>query len=227
MESDGNSKYIDTIEMLAATVAHEVKNPLSLIRANIDYIELCDKEKKFAHNYNVMKNELQKAQDMLVRFIELIRVIYKFDEEVAVYDVIMTVIENYRGKLTGQNDIAFNVACPDKNLNFEGNFQLFSMAMSNVLKNAVEALDSGGLVDISVFCDAENIKITIKDSGPGLSEEALEGINSGTGYTSKRFGSGIGINICRNIIHEHYGTFEIGNAPDGGCLVTITVPGAQ
>ncbi|MDR1066245.1 MAG: HAMP domain-containing histidine kinase [Clostridiales bacterium] len=223
-----SGEYIDTIEMLAATMAHEVKNPLSLIRANIDYIELWDKEKRLANNCRVIKGELQKAQDMLVRFIDLIRIIYKFDEEVTVYDVIMNVVENYRDKLNGV--VSFNVDCSDKNLHFEGNFQLFSIALSNILKNSVEAASSGanvGEIDIAAFRDDENIKITIKDNGPGLSAEALEGIKSRSGYTSKQFGSGVGISICQNIIHEHYGDFSIENASENGCVVTITVPEAQ
>ena len=215
--------YSETLEMLAATMAHEVKNPLALIQANIDYLELCDDERKHTKNYSVMREELNKANGMLSGFIALIHDVYKFDENIAIYDVVMHVAESYGRSL--HKNISIQVSCQDQNLYFKGNFQLFTICVSNVIKNAAEAIaDAGGRIRITVTDDDGVINIETADNGAGLSEAVLDSIRKGRPYTSKPNGSGSGINICRSIIRQHGGSYDIKNGQHGGCVVTIRIP---
>jgi len=220
-------EHAETVGMLAATIAHEVKNPLALILANIDFLELCDEEKKFSKNYAVMREELKKTNVMLAGFMELLHDACKFDEDIAMYDIVMNVAENYKRSLSKR--LSIHVACEDKNLHFKGNFQLFTICLSNVIKNAAEAIeaskkDGKGVIDIVVMDENDAIRVEVKDSGTGISEEAMTHINAGKPYTTKTSGGGIGINICRNIIRQHGGSYEIKNGIGGGCVVTLRAP---
>ncbi len=216
--------YSETIEMLAATIAHEVKNPLALIMANVDYIQLCDKDKKFEKNTQIMKSELKKTNEMLLGFIELIKAAYRFDEDIAMYDVVMHVVENYKKR--HDTGLSFQVDCagPDKNAYFKGNQQLFAMAVSNVVKNSIESMGGKGDIHMAITQEEGKVRLSVQDNGPGLSPEALAQIAKGEKFTSKADGSGIGVDISRKIIARHEGEYAIANASTGGCLVTITVP---
>ncbi len=217
-----DERHYETIEMIAATLAHEVKNPLSLIQANIDYIELCDVEHKYSNNYRIIKQELKRTNEMLGGFIELINLAYNYDEEMAIYDIVMQVAENYK-QITNKI-ILFTVSCRNKNLYIRGNAQLFTMALSNIIKNSIEAIEDSGEIKINIDTDGSVAIIKIEDTGRGLSPEVIEKIKNSQSYSTKTFGSGIGINICKQILTQHNGTYSIENCENGGCVVTIDVP---
>ncbi len=223
MEALKYFETLETIEMIAATLAHEVKNPLSLIQANIDFIQLDSKNEKYSKNFSVIKKEIKRANEMLLDFINLMKNLYRFDEDVEMYDIIMDIVENYKDSIS--KEIEFKVDCPDKNLYFVGNRHLFSLVLSNIIKNSIEAIANEGVIEISAICKNNRIILTVKDTGEGLSEDIIEKLNGNETVTSKEYGSGIGVNICKNIISEHKGTYEIFSFGEKkGCLVTITLP---
>jgi nitrogen fixation/metabolism regulation signal transduction histidine kinase len=214
-----------TIEMLAFTVAHEVKNPLSLIKANIDYMELCDKERIHTDCYRVMKNEIEKANDIIMKFIEYAKPVIFPKEKVDVSSIIDKIILNYES-LT-HNNIHF---CIKNSISpyVQGQFEKIKILFNNVLKNAVESVLENNIdkkiieIDYSIYKDF--ITINIVDNGVGLSKETLSNIEQKLCYTTKANGSGIGINICKRIVLDHGGTYSIKNICGGGVVVSITLP---
>ena len=97
----------------------------------------------------------------------------------------------------------------------------------NVLDNAAKHGGAGKRIDAAVRGDEGRIIITVRDYGPGIPEAELPFVKQKFYKgSSKARGSGIGLAVCDEIIHLHGGTFDIGNAEGGGCLVTITLPRA-
>ena len=95
----------------------------------------------------------------------------------------------------------------------------------NLLDNADKHGGSGGRIEVSVGREEDHVVIRIRDHGPGVPEDELPYIK----YkfykgSSKARGSGIGLAVCDEIINSHNGTLDIGNAPGGGCAVTIRLP---
>lgn len=221
MEKNVSVENIETIEMIAATIVHEVKNPLALIQAHIDLLQLQDKDKLYKKNYDIIQKEIRKANELLKDLMNIARFSYRFNEDVELYDVIKEQTDSFE---EAYGAIDFRLYCPDKNLYFEGNRQLFSWVVSNVLKNAVEAMEGKGIVEISVTQEAEKAVVLIKDSGAGFSMEAEDKLKEGGSFTTKANGSGAGLPLCRNIIAEHGGTFIIENGKNPGAVVTITLP---
>ena len=102
-----NTEDKKTIEMLAVTIAHEVKNPLSLIKANIDYIELCDINNVHADCYEVMKNEIVKANDIIMKFIEYMKPLNNVLVEIDLYSILNDICNTYSS--AHQNKIKFSL----------------------------------------------------------------------------------------------------------------------
>ena len=78
---------------------------------------------------------------------------------------------------------------------------------------------------VSMEQEGEYYAVRVRDYGPGIPEAELPYVKQKFYKgSSKARGSGIGLAVCDEIIHRHEGTFDIGNAQGGGCVVTIRLP---
>jgi two-component system, sporulation sensor kinase E len=94
----------------------------------------------------------------------------------------------------------------------------------NLARNAMEAMsETGGVLTLSLeICD-DHICITVKDSGPGIPEDAVSQIFQPF-YTTKQTGTGLGLYISKQIIEEHNGTIEVESATGVGTAFHIRLP---
>ena len=108
-----------------------------------------------------------------------------------------------------------------------GDPERLKQVFCNVLDNAAKHGGAGKRIDASISREGEFEVVRVRDYGPGIPEAELPFIKQKFYKgSSKARGSGIGLAVCDEIIHLHGGTFDIGNAEGGGCLVTITLPRA-
>ena len=108
-----------------------------------------------------------------------------------------------------------------------GDPERLKQVFCNVLDNAAKHGGSGKRIDTSISREGEFEVVRVRDYGPGIPEAELPFIKQKFYKgSSKARGSGIGLAVCDEIIHLHGGTFTIGNAEGGGCVVTITLPRA-
>lgn len=99
-------------------------------------------------------------------------------------------------------------------------------ALVNVLNNAADASPENGTVEVALRRGERNtLRITVRDHGPGLSEEAAERIFNPF-FTTKENGTGLGLAIAHRLIEAHDGRMSARNAPDGGAVFTIVLPRA-
>ncbi len=84
--------------------------------------------------------------------------------------------------------------------------------MSNILNNAVHALDGQGEIDVTVSTDSDFVIIQVRDSGPGIPKENLEKIFEPM-FTTKKTGTGLGLVICKSIVEQHGGSISVSNKP--------------
>jgi C4-dicarboxylate-specific signal transduction histidine kinase len=101
----------------------------------------------------------------------------------------------------------------------------FSQVVLNVVRNAIEAMGDATKreLDISLVRDAGRAVLRIRDTGPGLSPDAL--LQAGSPFfTTKASGLGLGLSISHTIMKQFNGTFSIKNAADGGALVELSWP---
>ena len=108
-----------------------------------------------------------------------------------------------------------------------GDPERLKQVFCNVLDNAAKHGGAGKRIDASISREGEFEVVRVRDYGPGIPEAELPFIKQKFYKgSSKARGSGIGLAVCDEIIRLHGGTFDIGNAEGGGCLVTITLPRA-
>ena len=223
-----NSENIENIEQIATIIVHELKSPLALISANIDYLKLCDEEKKFTKNYSVIKKEVEKANRILNDFISILSGSDTPAKNTCICDIISEVTANYIETYGDEISFTFDFKASKTLSGSTTDKMAYAIVFNNTIKNAVEAIKAAkktgsGKIDIISDFEGENIILKIIDNGIGLREAELDLIDKSEYFTTKELGSGVGINICKKIMCELGGSYKILDNLGSGCVVEIKV----
>jgi two-component system nitrogen regulation sensor histidine kinase NtrY len=105
-----------------------------------------------------------------------------------------------------------------------GHYDPLRRAFSNILRNAVEACDGKGGIEISVAPDNGGARVTVRDHGPGVSPQDAERIFEPY-FTGKAGGTGLGLALVRQTVQLHGGTIEVEPTPGGGATFVVRLRG--
>ncbi len=208
---------------IAASVAHEIKNPIAGIVGALqiikkDYPESNPKHEIIDEMLSQLARMNQSINDLLayakpkppeLSFVKLQDVLDR------TLSLLSHTIENQSITLETKFDIA------DTKILADG--KQLQQVLWNVLLNAIQAIDKNGTIWISAFQHNDRIEIHIKDSGSGISDEHLANIFKPF-YTTKHKGTGLGLSICKQIVEDHHGTIAIDTTVGAGTTVKITLP---
>lgn len=207
-------------ERFANEFMHEIKNPVSLIRANIEYMQTRDINGVYDKNYNVIKKELQKITNTVMDFIRTTAPVDNYEKEVIfIFDLISEVIEEFNTPQS-QKDVVFDLNCFDKDLKIFGEYSKICIVFFNVYKNAIEAIKDKGNISTSIINENDEVIIKVTDDGEGMNTYVESEVGKPF-FTTKSDGSGLGVSICKRIVEAHSGIFSIHNNKKKGCTVEI------
>jgi len=226
MEEDlKRSEYMASLGRLTAGVAHEIKNPLSIIHAAAEAIKL-ELEQKQSYIVELADDILEtsgRMNDLLVEFLKLSRGnIEPRNEQVDLVSIIDELLILLRKRI-GDKGIKVNKNYLLSNAIVFADRNKLSQLFLNIIINSAEALENGGELTISIVEVNSNINIEIKDSGKGIPEEKLELIFEPF-FTTKKSGTGLGLSIAYEIVAQHKGNIDITSSLTSGTTVTITFP---
>ena len=212
-----------------SSVSHELRTPLTAINGWGETLLEDDDPQQLQRGVSIILKESRRLTNMVEELLDFSKMqdgrftlnIEPVDVQAEFEDTIYTYMELFK-----QDRIE---------LHYEGSDELFPPVPSdperlkqvfcNVLDNAAKHGGAGRRIDAAVDRDEERIRITVRDYGPGIPAQELPFVKQKFYKgSSKARGSGIGLAVCDEIIRLHEGTFSIGNAEGGGCLVTITLP---
>lgn len=219
------AQHLSEIGALAATVAHELRNPLAAISAATYNLKrkisssdlsphLINIEKKVAESDQIINNLLNYSRIKNPHF-------SYFSICELVKDCVDSVKQRYRGwevDLIQECDCTIVISiCADA-------LQIREL-LNNILNNAYESLvDKRGKVIFKAKCDpVDGLFVTIEDNGIGMSEDELSKISKPF-FTTKSKGTGLGLNICTRIITMHNGQFDVKSTKGKGTVISIKLP---
>ena len=211
------SERLATIGTMASRVAHDLKNPLTVMHTYAEMLtpeilsKLASKDKeKWLRMQNSIFDMNRIIEDVL-DFARTTEIKKKSTSFLSVLRLAMNNVKSSYGIVINLPDNDFTIKCDARKI--EG-------VLSNIVNNAVQALDGQGEVDIILTSDSQSLTVQIKDSGPGISEENLNKIFEPM-FTTKTTGTGLGLVICKSIVEQHGGTISVSNHPT---TFTITLP---
>jgi len=237
--TDALYNRIEAIEMFAADVAHELKNPLTSMRSAVETLPLARNEHSRARLLAVIEHDVKR----LDRLISDISDASRLDAELQRQD--MTLVDTRRLLMTltsvanetrlGHDvavEVRFEGRSPTDTFSVPGHDSRLGQVISNLLSNAQSFSEAGNKVRISCRRVRSEIEIMIDDDGPGIREDALDRIFERfyTDRPHQGFGqnSGLGLSISKQIIEAHNGRIwaenRLGAAGEDG---QPTVTGAR
>jgi len=235
-------RRIDSIEAFAADVSHEFKNPITSLRSAIETMERTDNPDHKERLMQIIKEDLGRLDRLISDISNASRLdaeLLRADmEPIDVPRMMDAIVSIYRGHEQEEGpQLRLSVDGPA--LVVLGLESYLGQVFRNLIDNAVSFSPQGGVIDLKVHRDRDNVFIEVADQGPGIDEDKLSKIFDRF-YTerpkSEPFGthSGLGLNICRQIVAAHDGEIRAENiyGPEGldgrrrGARFVVSLPAA-
>ncbi len=218
-----NKERLATMGEVVARVAHEMRNPLFGITAAAQILAM---ELKLTPPQKELMNSLfTEARRMNHLVEELLDCSKEMRLKKAPFDLVKVLNESlsFNEVFIIEKRLDLQKSLPDGELTVFADQDRVRQVMVNILKNAVDASQTGGTVTVGLEERGGDVSIRVTDSGPGIPQEAMEKIFD-VFYTTKKNGTGLGLAISRKIADAHGGALTAGNNAGGGATFTFTLP---
>ena len=211
------SERLATIGTMASRIAHDLKQPLTIMQTYADMLtpeiisklDYKDKEKWFRIQNSIL--DMNRIIEDVLDFARTTEIKKKKSSFLSILRLAM-------------NNVKFSyvvtINLPENNVSINCDARKMDGVLSNLLNNAVHALDEQGEIDVTVSTDSKFVIIQVKDSGPGIPPENLDKIFEPM-FTTKKTGTGLGLLICKSIVEQHGGSISVSNKPT---TFTIKLP---
>jgi PAS domain S-box-containing protein len=220
-----DTKRLTDIGTLAATVAHELRNPLAAIQMASYNIRRKAQNPLLDKHLSTIDNKVDESEQIISNLLFYSRIRPPRYENVSVCKLINECAE-FAKKRFAKEGISLSVDCaPIKNLSIEADPLQIKEVFGNILNNAFESKPYGGQSVIEVKAEANNgqVKIMIKDNGDGIGQQDLERIFDPF-FTTKAKGTGLGLTVCKQIVEFHGGAIDIKSKKSSGTTVIVKLP---
>lgn len=220
-EQDRLSRLAATGE-LAATLAHEIKNPLNAISGAAVYLEKNFRGNLIQEFVRIIDNEAQRINKLTM---SLLNFAAPVKPALALSDINSLVRETrlLLEQESKERGIVIETAL-DKNVPLvDFDCDQIKQVLINLLVNAMDAAETNGLVAIKTRVSNGNLLLSVEDNGKGIKEEDLQNIFNPF-FTTKTRGVGLGLAVSKKIAKEHGGDIMAESIQGKGCRFTLSLP---
>ena len=226
-----NQKLVDQyteIVRLAGGLAHEIKNPLSTIRMNMELLaeDLRDsdspRDRRVMKKIELVQQECQRLQDLLDNFLSFAKAHHLRKQPCDLNAQVRRILDFYRPKAKEAkievvdylaNDLPTVLLDPEA----------FNGALLNLILNAEQAMPGGGQLVVRTYGTPEGVALDLIDTGCGMDQQTQSQVFDAF-YSTKRGGSGLGLPTARKIIMAHGGSISFQSEANRGTQFTIKLP---
>jgi len=204
-------------------IAHELKNPLGIIKGSVDIL---DKPATEAVTQETMKSyirdEVKRLNKLIEDFLAFARPMPPQKTFADVNDTVRKISGHFMIPEELNKDISLQIDLGDPPRIAIDENQIYQ-ALLNLINNAVQAIEQKGEIHIKTDCQDRRVRIQVSDSGPGLSAEVKNKIFEPF-FTTKAKGSGLGLTIVKKFVENHSGYIEVADFSEGGTTVSMFFP---
>lgn len=219
------SERFAAIGEAAAYISHEIKNPLIVIRGFAGQIEKTVSDENHCRKLRIIQEEAKRLDVMLAAIRDFTRLSKPQKEFQNINNTIEDTLALMEQTLKEKGiDVETLLGQGLPSLLFDP--QQIKQMLINLLNNAVESMTSGGRLVVSSWQDRSLIKISIEDSGIGMSPEIAEKVFNPF-FTTKVKGTGLGLAVSRKIMEDHGGDISFQSEEGKGSKVVVALPVEQ
>jgi two-component system nitrogen regulation sensor histidine kinase NtrY len=217
---------------MARRLAHELKNPLFPIQLSIETLRRAARRppteppafpELFDESSQTILDELGSLRKIIDEFSEFARMPQPRLAPTDVTEVAERVLSLYEAR-TGRTEVRQELA---RGLPLvPADADLLGRALGNLVANALEAMPDGGTLTVRTAAEDGVVRVEVRDTGPGLTEEQRTRLFTPY-YTTKKAGTGLGLAIVQGIVSDHGGRIQVWSEPGVGTAFTLVLPGAS
>ena len=220
------AEKLAAIGELAAGVAHEINNPMAIIRGNTELLQMSvppDADNR--EEVDTIFQQTGRVERIVANLLRFARQERRHLGSVSVNGLLREIVSQvgHQVPLAGI-DIREEYAAPMPEI--EGDGDQLRQVFTNLVINAVQAMPSGGKLTICTETDAGACMITVADTGSGIAPENLEQIFNPF-FTTKPGGVGLGLAISAKIVGDHGGVISVDSEPDAGAIFLVSLPASS
>lgn len=217
------AERLKTTGQLAAAVAHEIRNPLTVVKG---FLQFFQEDPSFSsdrkRHFSLMVDELNTAEQVISQFLTMAKPDQEKVTEIvdikAVLQSVTDLLHSYG--LLNDNRIELKVA---GDCEISANIIELKQLFINIIKNAIEASNAGDLVIVKAEREKDLVVIKVIDQGKGMSEAEIASLGTPF-YSLKSKGTGLGLMICFNIVEKYNGWIDFKSLKGQGTTTLIRFP---
>lgn len=206
----------------AGSISHEIRNPLAVIDSSAYFLKmkLGNSDEKIDRHLEFISRNVSKSTVIIESLLNLTRMEKPKTETHDLSDLLPDMIKH--AKIPGTVEMILNL--PDKKIYVDIDSEQIRMALKNIMRNAVQAMNGAGKLTISILIvEPGQAKIAVADTGPGIAPDYLEKIFEPL-FSTKTHGIGFGLSITKMIFENHGGKVKAISNPGGGATLIFTLP---
>jgi two-component system, NtrC family, sensor histidine kinase HydH len=221
------AEQLSAVGQLAASVAHEVRNPLTSVKLLVEgALRPRDRRPLSDEDLGVIHGEVVRLEQTVQAFLDFARPPALKRVRCDLRDVVGQAVELVRARAR-QVGVSVEVAGGDEAAAVEIDRGQCTTVLVNLFLNALDAMPRGGRLRVSLAVErGGGYRLDVADTGPGIAPEIAPRLFTPFA-SSKPTGTGLGLSISRRIVEEHGGSLTAANRPAGGACFSITLPARQ
>ncbi|TRZ37943.1 PAS domain S-box protein [Niallia circulans] len=214
------NEKLEIAGQLAASIAHEIRNPLTAIKG---FMKLAEQGSLHIKDvYPILDAEINRIETIAS---ELLLLGKPVSTEIKVMDLskLLYDICTFMQSQANMENVILHFNIPNKPLSCKCNGDQIKQVFMNIIKNAIEAVPASGQIIVNAKEIADNAVFEIIDNGVGIPIEIQNKLGEPF-YTTKEKGTGLGLMVCYNIIEQHNGSIHFHSVEGEGTTFTVSIP---
>jgi two-component system sporulation sensor kinase B len=217
------AEKMQLVSHLAASISHEVRNPLTASRGFIQMLSEEISEETRETYSKIALQELDRATEVINDYLTFAKPAPDMEENIKISAEIQHVA-NLMIPLANMNGVKVSLSLMGNDTDYvKGDRKKFQQCLINIIKNGIESIPNNGELQIGTKCTRSTIQIDIQDQGIGMTKEQIYRLGEPY-FTTKEKGTGLGLMVSYSIIRGMKGTIHLESVEGKGTCFTIKLP---
>ncbi|RLQ97101.1 PAS domain-containing sensor histidine kinase [Falsibacillus albus] len=221
-KQQNDAQKLELVGTLAASTAHEIRNPLTGIKGLIQLLAEKHTDPRDDYYFMVIQNEIERINQIVSEFLILGKPSLQKIEIVDMRDILLDLNPIIRSEANLHN-IDYHYEMEVSPIEVQCSIDQMKQVILNLTKNALESMKNRGSLTIKIFIQNRTCCLTIEDTGSGIRPSNMNKIFDPF-YTSKDHGTGLGLVVCKRIIQSFQGSIDLDSRFGKGTKVSILLP---